>query len=582
MSLFNNKGRKLSFKSKKKSPSSKVSAGSLKSKTTKLTYKRKVNYWNIFEKALNSKEFQDWLKCLWGASFMAFCLPSSSNEYVEILKSFCAFFAFSPFLLSLIKSKDVYDALLKGFFGGMIFNIIGFRFLWGIHPLSWLGVPDDLSLLASFIAILWASFQQSVYWAIFAGLFKLIQNNKGFTVSTVLASCLIWIVLLEKLANSSLMAGIPWNLLYYSQHANLLLIQISELMGASAVTFIVLLSNFTIAGWMLNSQRDINHLHFIGNARADIARASTILFSLTIILICGAFCFGYFKKFVFPPLNLKGNAIKVALLQKNIPVNETRFNSSNSENNYLAYSFLINRFREEVNLIVMPEGAVPQRFIKRITSSYFTEQGTTNLILGSYLSDDLSNYFNAAVAIKSLNQSDDGYCPILKNKKLTSPDFYFKQVLVPFGEYTPFEGIVRSLLKKLELENLAESGFQRGKKSGNFEFTFGQIGPLICFEMFFSDLFHQQVQAGAQGIVVVGDASWFHGQTKLVNQNMLAVAKFRAIESRKQIITSVNQGPLALINEYGEIKSIENKKDSLVVPFKLNSERTFFTKAQFL
>ena len=129
---------------------------------------------------------------------------------------------------------------------------------------------------------------------------------------------------------------------------------------------------------------------------------------------------------------------------------------------------------------------------------------------------------------------------------------YSKQHLVPFGEYVPFESLLRGVIKFFDLPMSRMSpGSSRQdnlviKINGeNFE-----ISAAICFEIAYGEsLRKRSVESSA--IITVSNDTWF-GRTKGPWQH-LQIARVRALENAKPVIRATNNGVTAVIDKNGEI-----------------------------
>jgi apolipoprotein N-acyltransferase len=146
----------------------------------------------------------------------------------------------------------------------------------------------------------------------------------------------------------------------------------------------------------------------------------------------------------------------------------------------------------------------------------------------------------------------------LNNLETINTMKYFKKNLVPFGEYTPFVGLLPKPLKML-----AESTIGTGFKESP---TFPQptktqkllIANSICFELLFPKLISSQVNQNVDLILNINDLSWFNNFLKgeLVKKQFLAIAIFRAIENKKELLLAGNTGYSALIDATGRVRHV--------------------------
>ncbi|AKI02595.1 apolipoprotein N-acyltransferase [Hoeflea sp. IMCC20628] len=124
-----------------------------------------------------------------------------------------------------------------------------------------------------------------------------------------------------------------------------------------------------------------------------------------------------------------------------------------------------------------------------------------------------------------------------------------KAHLVPFGEYLPFE----TLLRRYGLEPIAETfgGFSAADRRGLLELP-GGLGaiPLICYEAIFPDLSHVSDGRGTLLLNVTND-TWY-GNTPGPYQH-LRQAQLRAVEVRLPLVRAANSGISAVVDAGGRI-----------------------------
>jgi apolipoprotein N-acyltransferase len=121
--------------------------------------------------------------------------------------------------------------------------------------------------------------------------------------------------------------------------------------------------------------------------------------------------------------------------------------------------------------------------------------------------------------------------------------------LVPFGEYLPFETLLRSV-------GLREIAANTGFSSGDGPTTFSVPGappvtPLICYEVIFPQAVTGKPRP--QWLVNMTDDSWFGPNTGPMQH--LLIARMRAIEEGLPIARAANSGISAVIDAYGRIRA---------------------------
>ena len=142
---------------------------------------------------------------------------------------------------------------------------------------------------------------------------------------------------------------------------------------------------------------------------------------------------------------------------------------------------------------------------------------------------------------------------------------YDKKHLVPFGEFVPFESLLRPLGS---IFNFPMSGFTKGAdKQDPFSVFPYKLMPVICYESIFPELIQTADNDAINGIVMVSNDSWF-GPTR-GPQEHLAIAQIRALELQKPIIRATNSGITSIINADGKIVSTLPENQDLVLEDKV-------------
>jgi apolipoprotein N-acyltransferase len=124
-------------------------------------------------------------------------------------------------------------------------------------------------------------------------------------------------------------------------------------------------------------------------------------------------------------------------------------------------------------------------------------------------------------------------------------DIYVKRKLVPFGEYVPLRTLVDWYPT---LRHVPNDGVP-GDGPNTFEVAGASIGPITCYESVFPDLVRDQVNEGAQVLVVsVNNASY--GRTAATEQH-LAFSRVRAVETGRWVLHAGISGISAVVDPRG-------------------------------
>ena len=159
---------------------------------------------------------------------------------------------------------------------------------------------------------------------------------------------------------------------------------------------------------------------------------------------------------------------------------------------------------------------------------------------------------------------------LIKNENL---HFYDKKKLVPFGEFVPFRGFLKSF--KLAP---GTTDFSEGDKANQMRIELEKeeilFEPSICYEAIFQTF----TKNNPSVFVNITNDAWF-GKTIGPKQH-LASQIFRSIEKSVFFLRSANSGISVVVNNKGEIlKKINlNSSGYIDISTQLSPEETFFEK----
>ena len=240
------------------------------------------------------------------------------------------------------------------------------------------------------------------------------------------------------------------------------------------------------------------------------------------------------------------------LVQGNIE-QSLKWNAQQVEPTIIKYMNLSDEYmNKRGNVIVWPESAIPL-FIEQaepfmytiIEHAMFTN---THLITGIQHMDSKGHIYNTIANIHG-KSSDENY------------ELYKKRHLVPFGEFVPFEKLLRPLAK---IFNFPMSGFTNGDYiQDNIKIGSLNMIPAICYEAIFPELIASLDSKESQGILMVSNDSWF-GLTR-GPQEHLDIARMRSLELQKPMIRATNSGITAYIGKDGKvIDSLPQNTDAVL------------------
>lgn len=246
------------------------------------------------------------------------------------------------------------------------------------------------------------------------------------------------------------------------------------------------------------------------------------------------------------------------------------------------------------NLIVWPENALTgDIFFNELDSSPIIRKikqelcyTTNNLLISGAIVDEIVNTPDSGLYVPNiLHDASDGYFFKRYNAALLISSFAptlikTKKRLVPYGEKIPHQKIFSPLVSLLP--NLASLNFS--SKQDKYPIFSNQdsdirTSPIICYGSAFSDYVADEIlKTKSNLIVVIMNEGWMKNEKAYNHFNWFSVC--RAIENRRQLVKSSNEGISALINSNGEIeKSVTGiKADVLQGKLYTNDNYSFFTR----
>ena len=434
------------------------------------------------------------------------------------------FLTFTLFYLFLIKRIDQHKNISLFFFYGWLF---GFGYF--ISSLYWISISltydENFKFLIPLAVILIPAFL-----ALFYGLitfFFLILKPKKIISSFLIFSLIFGVV---EFIRGTILTGFPWNLIIYSLSQQKEFLSITSIIGTYGLNLFCI-SLFTSPAIML-----------LGDAKKILE--FFILFLITVIFF---YSYGHYNKEKFYGSNTKIYEYKLRIIGSNISLD--RFYQKTDPFSVIEDLIILsNPSESEKTIFIWPEGILPndepEKFvkIKSLIEKNFSENHF--LIIGTNKKStdgEFEKYFNSL---------------FIYNNKFELIDSYDMINLVPFGEFLPFENILKAFGFK-SLTNNYQS-FSKGEvrevieiNQQNFSLKFL---PLICYEIIYSGKLFDK--SNYDLIINISEDGWFGksiGPKQHFDHSIL-----RAIESGKYIIRSSNNGIAAIVNPLGIIeKSVD-------------------------
>ncbi len=412
-------------------------------------------------------------------------------------------------LLLLIHNQSAKRALWIGYAWG-----IG-QFATGI---SWVHISIDNFGGMPKIASVFLMTLLIGYLAIYSALFCWSLNRffpQSNRVRFLLIAPVLWLV--TDWLRGWVMTGFPWLWLGYSQIESPLA-NFAPLGGVELLTFLLILSAGAIAYAALHRQ----WLHLL---------IPVVIFSAGYGLSAASW--------VTPNPE---STTKVALIQGNI-AQELKWLPSQRWPTIMKYTDLT-RENWDADIIIWPEAAIPafefeiSAFLRNLDSA--AKLNHSAVITGVVNQGEDKKFYNSILTVGDTAYGDYSY---------DMSQRYHKHHLLPFGEFVPFETILRPLAPFF---NLPMSSFSRGDfVQPNIDANGKQMAPALCYEIIFNEQVRQNVNDETDFILTLSNDAWF-GSSIGPLQHM-EIARMRALELGKPVIRSTNNGVTAVTDYQGNV-----------------------------
>jgi len=419
--------------------------------------------------------------------------------------------AFSPFniklaiLISLIiliysvkNAVNFIEAFKRSFAWGLGYWISGTG--WLIVSVYFYG---NTHLTVSILIILLMGILLSLIFITPISLIKLLKLNKNIFISSLFFASFLTILELSRFA---FLGGFPWLLpgLTLLDTLGQFLIPIIGVYGLSFIIYF--LSAFI---------------------------ALSIIYKQSIYFFLAILCF-----FIFLPQGniqheYSGESLKVGIIQPSLDP----FKKFNQEETKNIEQTLLDLSSKHMNadLIIWPESPFPYLNTSPEMRSLLIKLGNVPIIISGAWEFQNNQLFNSLTILGS-NQS------------------YFKRHLVPFGEYVPFESIIRGLIDFFDLPMSSTSAGR--SKQELFDIDGFNVLGMICFDVAFPLSFLDETR-NADFIINVSNDTWF-GSSYGPYQH-LQIVRARALESNKWIIRGTSDGISTIVDNKGTIVELLSK-----------------------
>ncbi|MBU8901184.1 MAG: apolipoprotein N-acyltransferase [Victivallales bacterium] len=342
----------------------------------------------------------------------------------------------------------------------------------------------------------------------------------------------------------------PWNYVSTSQWQNLSLIQICSVTGTYGISFLIVLTNITLAIAFKNRFR---------GTKGKVKFPQAYPFYITLFLLLAVSSIGAYKYHSqkAPQASIEFNA---GLIQGDISQRRQASVEQALEalNVYLKMSYEIVRQKPAPDIIIWPESATP-----------FAYKGN-NWLSKKYRIDvnDLIKYVKLPLVLGTIDFEDlppqsKREPGMLNSAILFGPDGkikskYSKIQRVPFGEYVPFRKYLPEwIVKRIDMHRDLISG----KSFAPLEILPGvRAGVSVCYEDMFEYISRQEVLNNANLLLVITNDAWY--PTSSEPDQHLANCVFRTIETGLPMLRVGNNSASCLIQPNAYISDCLFEKKS--------------------
>lgn len=347
--------------------------------------------------------------------------------------------------------------------------------------------------------------------------------------------------------------GVPWGRLPIGQSSYLVGLQTASWFGSYFVTFVLVAVNASLAlgicAWLRKEERTARiHIRF-----ACLASVAMLVFQYgagTLI-------------WTLAPTSEK--IVRVAAVQGNISSHEKWELAHLNRTMEVYWDYTMQAAEQGAEIVVWPETALPYEVDAE--TEYLVElakQSGAVILVGAFTNEEADRGdYNSIVCFLP-----DG---------TMHESIYSKRRLVPFGEFVPWSGLIRTLIPPLADLVMSEDSVEWGEGSNLFTLDQGKVGSLICFDSIYEGLTRESVRDGAELLCLSTNDSWFTDSAALYMHN--AQAQLRAIESGRQVVRSANTGISTVITARGEVTAdLAPLVDGILVEdVSLHSHTTLYT-----
>jgi len=433
--------------------------------------------------------------------------------------------------------------------------------------LQWMRLGDPTMYLAWFALAAYLAF----YFPVFVSLTRTAMLR--FRAPLWVAAPVVWVGL--EFLRAHLMTGFAWYFLGHTQHRWAAIIQISDLVGAYGISYVVATINASIAlllptAWMAKAGLvlPVDRDRFLASQAARKLPSIPIVTALS--LVAATWIYGVTR---LDQSDFQAGP-RISLIQGNFTTS-LKHDPDAKDEIYAQHRALMGEtIPHQPDIVVWPETMFPFPMfqMRPDVEDVDLETAAPGIPLALWKDDRsrknlerTAGEVNAAlvIGVDTLVARRDGYDHFNSAAFVTPAnglsDRYDKIHRVPFGEYIPLRDTLPFLHKLTPFGDAF--GIAAGTHVHVFQYKDWKMVPLICFEDTVPHLVRSMAataekEKGPVDILVnLTNDGWFHGSSEL--DQHLITAQFRCIENRMPMVRAVNTGISAFIDGNGAVRDPE-------------------------
>ena len=344
---------------------------------------------------------------------------------------------------------------------------------------------------------------------------------------------------------SFIFGGFPWNLIAFSLVNYLEFIQVLSITGTYAFNSIIILFFLLPTIIFFDYKKKIKISIFI----------------ISLLVIFTNYFWGNTILKNYETTEKKNLGFTIKIISPKININ--RYFQTENPREFITELINISMpDQSNETIFILPEGILSNIYFEdlRKLKTLFSKNFSTKhkIILGMNVYEKQKVYNSLLVLDNKLN--------VLKK--------YYKNKLVPFGEFLPFEQILTNLgFKKITrgYQSFSADNLRNSISLNNFNFI-----PLICYEIIYSGKINKS-DKDYDFILNISEDGWFGNSIGPIQHYSHSV--FRSIEEGKAVIRSSNNGISAFINPKGQVidKILTTEKGFIEIKSFKKSNKTIFS-----